>query len=86
MASKAGEGSAGKSGSTRKKGKICPKYIKAWESEPDFKGWLMPSSKGQLLGFCSACNVHISLICGKMEVRKHAAGKKHRENCTAVAK
>jgi len=39
-----------------------------------------------LFGFCSACNVHISVSSGKMEVKKHSAGKKHRENCNAAAK
>ena len=46
----------------------------------------MPSSKGELFGFCSACNVHIFVSSGKMEVKKHSAGKKHRENCNAAAK
>lgn len=86
MASEEGEGSADKSSSTRKKAKYDQKYNKAWESESNFKGWLSPSSKGNFFGFCSACNVHISVSSGKMSVQKHSAAKKHKQNCTVVAK
>lgn len=71
---------------SRKKARYAQKYNTAWEYDPEFKGWLRPSSKGQLFGFCSACHVHISVSHGKMEVRKHSASKKHKQNCTAVAK
>lgn len=65
----------------KKKTKYAEKYHKEWESEPEFKGWLKASSKGQTFGFCDVCHVHISVVAGKMEVRRHSTTKKHKEMC-----
>ncbi|MPC70123.1 hypothetical protein E2C01_064362 [Portunus trituberculatus] len=78
------DGSEGKSSGSRKKARYAQKYNIAWESEPEFKGWLRSSSKGQLFEFCSACHVHISVSHGKMV--ENIQLQRNKQNCTAIAK
>lgn len=49
--------------------------------QQEFKGWLKASSKGQTFAFCDACHAHISVVAGKMEVKRHSTTKKHKEMC-----
>ncbi|CAG9828304.1 unnamed protein product [Diabrotica balteata] len=68
-----------------KKRKYSQVYKIAWEEESKFKGWLQKSKKGQNFAYCSACHVDIDIESGKLQVERHASGKKHAENCKTVA-
>ena len=75
----------GGSSSTKKK-KYHQIYSSAWEVEPEFHGWLKASTKGSSYYFCSACNTDLSLNAGKLDIRKHAMGKKHIQFCKTLSK
>jgi len=57
-------------------------YQAAWESLPQFKGWLKPVKNDIHKGFCSACKVQV--LCGKSELEKHAMGVKHVRNVKGI--
>lgn len=51
------------------------KYLKTWETEEQFKGWLSPSSKGPNYFYCKSCMSHCKG--GKSEINKHANTQEH---------
>ncbi|KAK3869381.1 hypothetical protein Pcinc_025308 [Petrolisthes cinctipes] len=77
--------SSGIPGDAGKKMKCHKKYSSEWEDEPEFHGWLKASSKGSSYYFCSACKAHLSLNAGKVDIRRHAVGKKHTKNLTMAS-
>lgn len=51
------------------------KYLKDWEKEEDFKGWLSASSNGPSYFLCKPCGFNGKG--GKSEILKHAKSQKH---------
>ena len=60
------------------------KYLKKWESDPKFSGWISKSDKGPMYYFCKACGKDGKA--GKSELEKHAMGMKHISNVEARQK
>lgn len=71
---------------SKKKGRYAQKYKSSWEKEAEFIGWLKSSSKGAFFAYCTACHVNLSLNAGKRDLKSHAKGRKHVQNCASVAK
>lgn len=48
-----------------------------WESEPEFAGWIKPSTKGNTFFYCTACVSNLKCGGGKFTISKHANSLKH---------
>lgn len=53
------------------------KYSKFWEKEPEYAGWIKPSTKGNKFFQCTACNCDLKCSGGKYIINKHARSAKH---------
>ncbi|XP_065207452.1 uncharacterized protein LOC135836499 [Planococcus citri] len=59
-----------------KRYQLHPKtYSPKWEQDPNYKGWVQRSKKGDGFYYCLACNQDYT--CGKSELDKHASSRKH---------
>lgn len=61
-----------------KKRKYIQKYVKSWEKIPAFKQWLSESVLGNTYFYCKVCKTDNR--CGKAELEKHMASRKHMKN------
>ena len=52
------------------------KYVKDWEKEADFRGWLKPVAGDDLHARCNVCNV--TLTAKKKDLKDHSKTDKHR--------
>lgn len=60
---------------TRKYNTHIKSYSSKWEEDPNYRGWVHRSQRGDGHFFCLACKQHYA--CGKSELDKHASSKKH---------
>lgn len=68
-----------------RKYQLHPKtYSTKWEQDPNYKGWVQRSKKGDGYYYCLACNQDYT--CGKSELDKHASSKKHCMNMMSLPK
>lgn len=77
---------AGASTGPRKKVKYSQRYHTSWESEQEFRGWVTPSIKGETFAYCGACDIHLCIAAGKMDLKKHSLNKKHKSNFMTLGK
>lgn len=61
-----------------KKRRYIQKYIKSWEKMPAFRQWLSESVLGNTYFYCKFCKTDNR--CGKTELEKHMASRKHIRN------
>lgn len=59
-------------------------YSPKWEQDPNYRGWVQRSKKGDGFYYCLACNQDYT--CGKSELDKHASSRKHCMNVMAMPK
>lgn len=59
-------------------------YSPKWEKDPNYRGWVSRSKKGDGFYYCLACNQDYT--CGKSELDKHASSRKHCMNVINLAK
>ncbi|XKL64803.1 hypothetical protein PGB90_004889 [Kerria lacca] len=59
-------------------------YSAKWELDPNYRGWVQRSQRGDGFFFCLACNQDYT--CGKSELDKHASSKKHCLNIRSLPK
>lgn len=59
-------------------------YSPKWEEDPNYKGWVQRSKKGDGFYYCLACNQDYT--CGKSELDKHASSRKHCMNQMSLPK
>lgn len=50
-------------------------YSPKWELDPNYRGWVQRSERGDGFFYCLACSKDYT--CGKSELDKHASSKKH---------
>lgn len=50
-------------------------YSPKWELDPNYRGWVQRSQRGDGFFYCLACSKNYT--CGKSELDKHASSKKH---------
>ena len=67
-----------------KKAVYRQKYIKSWETDERFKGWIGKSKKGDYFFHCNACDCDNK--CGISELERHRSGKKHMNNVKSKSK
>lgn len=56
------------------------KYIKSWEKEKEYAGWLQGSAKGDEYFYCKACKCNLKCAGGRFILNKHANSLKHVSN------
>ncbi len=59
-------------------------YSPKWELDPNYRGWVQRSRRGDGYFYCLACNQDYT--CGKSELDKHASSKKHCMNLRSLTK
>lgn len=68
----------GEDSKTTKKKKYSVKYSHLFEEDPLLEGWITSSAKGEYYAHCIPCDIDLRIGAGKVDLKKHAKNKKHK--------